>query len=89
MNPRSLIQRGAQFRALFLALLLISVAGSVVWGQATNATIQGTVTDSSGAVIGGAAVQVKNVATGVARSTVSDSQGRFTRILGVVFGRIT
>jgi len=78
MNPRTLIQRGAQFRALFLTLLLISVAGSLAWGQATNATIQGTVTDSSGAVVGGAAVQVKNVATGVARSTVSDSQGRFT-----------
>ena len=78
MNPCTSIQRGAQFRALFLALLWISVAGSAAWAQATNAIIQGTVTDSSGAVVAGAAIQVKNVATGVSRSTVSDSQGRFT-----------
>jgi hypothetical protein len=46
-------------------------------GQAATATIQGTVTDSTGAAIPDAAVQVKNVGTGLTQSTASDAQGRF------------
>jgi len=46
-------------------------------GQAATATITGTVTDSSGAVIPGATVNAKNNGTGVTRSTVSDAQGRY------------
>jgi hypothetical protein len=44
----------------------------------TNASVLGTVTDSSGAVIPSASVQVKNVATGQARQTPTDAQGRYT-----------
>ena len=78
MNPRTTIHSGAALRVLCLALLLVSIAGTVVQAQTTNAAIVGTVTDSSGVVVGGAAVQVKNVATSVTRTTVSDSQGRYT-----------
>lgn len=46
-------------------------------GQAATATITGTVTDSSGAAIPGAAVDAKNTGTGLTRSTVSDGQGRY------------
>jgi len=46
-------------------------------GQGATATILGTVTDSSGAAIADAAVQVKNVGTGLVQSTTSDAQGRF------------
>jgi len=45
--------------------------------QATTATILGAVTDSSGAIIAGATLQVRNVETGRAQSTQSDAQGRF------------
>src|SRR5579864_326867 len=45
--------------------------------QGTTATILGTVTDSTGAAIPGAAIQVKNVGTGLTQSTQSDSQGRY------------
>jgi hypothetical protein len=63
---------------VLLAFAFSLLAGSMlVWGQATNATILGTVTDSSGAVIAGAAVQVRNISTGVTRATVSDNQGRY------------
>jgi hypothetical protein len=45
-------------------------------GVAT-ARISGTLTDDSGAVLVGAAVQAKNVEMGSSRSTVTDSGGRF------------
>jgi len=44
--------------------------------QAT-ASIGGTVTDSSGAAIAGATLQVRNVGTGVTQNIASDAQGRF------------
>ncbi len=49
-----------------------------LFGQAATATITGTVTDSSGAAIPGADVTAKNTATGVARKTLSDGQGRYS-----------
>jgi outer membrane receptor protein involved in Fe transport len=46
--------------------------------QAVRATVLGTVTDRTGAVLPGATVQVTNTETGVMQSTVADSQGRYT-----------
>jgi len=45
--------------------------------QGVTATIQGTVTDASGAVIAAGDVQVKNVDTGQTQNTKSDAQGAF------------
>jgi hypothetical protein len=45
-------------------------------GLAT-ARISGTLTDPSGAILAGATVQAKNLATGNSRSAASDSAGRF------------
>src|SRR5690349_22654831 len=44
----------------------------------TNATVLGTVTDSAGAVVPNASVQVKNVGTGSVQQTATDGQGRYT-----------
>jgi outer membrane receptor protein involved in Fe transport len=44
----------------------------------TSATVLGTVTDSAGAVVPNASVQVKNVATGQAQQVTTDGQGRYT-----------
>jgi hypothetical protein len=65
---------------LFSALVFLGAAITApsLLAQATTATVLGTVTDTSGAAIPDAAVLVKNVATGVTQSTVSDGQGRFT-----------
>ena len=46
--------------------------------QGSTGAILGTVTDSSGAVIPKASVQVKNIATGQVQQTPADSQGRYT-----------
>ena len=45
--------------------------------QAVTAGILGTVTDTSGAAIPGAAIQVKNAATGITQTVTSDEQGRY------------
>ncbi len=60
------------------ALILLAVAGVTrVAAQVETATISGTATDSSGAALVGANVEARNVATNIAQSTVSDSQGRY------------
>ena len=53
------------------------VAGAAV-AQVTTGTILGTVRDSSGAVIPGTTVRVKNVETGAVRTAATDSAGRYT-----------
>jgi hypothetical protein len=58
-------------------LLLLSIGASRLGAQAVTGTISGTVTDASGAVIAGANVEVKNVGTGAAQTTVTSDQGRF------------
>lgn len=59
------------------ACLLFSLAGvSRIQAQATG-TIVGTVTDSSGAAIANATVQVKNSGTGVTQNAITDAAGRY------------
>src|SRR5205085_11714994 len=49
-----------------------------VMAQATTGTLRGTVTDAQGGVIAGAAVTVKNEATGASTATIkSNSDGDF------------
>jgi uncharacterized surface anchored protein len=48
------------------------------YGQVGTASLQGTVTDQSGAVIAGATATVQNVQTGVARILATDAEGRYS-----------
>lgn len=57
------------------ALFLYGAASSSA--QVIFGSIQGTVTDESGAVVPGARVTVKNVDTGLARSTTSNNAGLY------------
>ncbi len=59
--------------SLFLSALTVFLASSFSFGQTLNASLSGTVTDSSGAVIPGASVTVTNTATGIATKTTSDA----------------
>lgn len=64
-----------------LALLITSVLLFPASGMAQAsfaAQLRGTVEDSSGAVVPGAAVTIANEATGVASKVTSDSAGRYT-----------
>ena len=49
----------------------------MVVAQTITGSIRGTVTDPSGAVVAGANVTATNVATGVAKQTVTNSDGLY------------
>jgi outer membrane receptor protein involved in Fe transport len=66
--------RGVLSFALLLSLIAIATASA--WGQ-TNASMRGTVTDQSGAVIVGAKVTLTNIATGVSHTASSGSDGAY------------
>ncbi len=70
------MDRSSRGAAFFLGLLLMVCASSPAWAQSTG-TIQGTVLDPQGSVVPHAKVTVKNVATGVERTTQTDSAGNF------------
>ena len=57
-------------------LLLFAAAPGLAWAQG-EASIEGAVTDTSGAIIAGATVKVKNVEQGTVRAIVTDNTGRY------------
>jgi len=68
------------FRSLKLLALLFVFSSFLARAQAggSSATITGSVTDQSGAVIQGATVAIRNVVSQFTRSTTSDGEGKFS-----------
>ena len=69
-----------QLRRLFaMALVAVCATAGTAYGQsqAINGTIEGTVKDSSGAVLPGVTVTVTNTSTGAQRVVVSNESGVF------------
>ncbi len=62
--------------ALMLALFTLGIAASSM-AQSTTGSIYGTVVDSSGAVVPGATVTVKESHTGLSQSVVSNGSGEY------------
>src|SRR3989449_2253917 len=63
---------------LVVGVVLLSLGSGNAFGQATaSATIQGTVTDKSGAVVSGAEVAVKNKGTDVVRTATTTDTGYY------------
>jgi hypothetical protein len=71
--------RGRLARTAFSILIILGllVPSTLLAQLVPTATLTGAVTDSTGAVIPSATVQIINTATGVAQGTTSDAQGRF------------
>ena len=63
--------------ALQVGVIVLVFAGRA-HAQTTSGLITGTITDSTGAVIPGAHVQLANQATGIQRSAVTDADGYYT-----------
>jgi hypothetical protein len=61
---------------LWLVFILFSTATLV--GQTFRGTILGSVTDPSGAVVAGATVKVRNVGTGLERTTTTSADGSYS-----------
>lgn len=68
---------GRSVAGLVLALALASTIRLNGQGV-TSGTVLGTVTDSAGAVVPNASIQVKNIATGQVQQVQTDPQGRYT-----------
>ena len=56
---------------------LLFVTASMLLGQTTNATLRGSITDQSGAVLPGVTITAKNQSTAVERTTLSDETGNY------------
>src|SRR5215467_10380343 len=69
-------KRGQTVAALFALTALMLGAATTAWAQSTG-TLRGTVTDSQGAVTPGVTVLIRNQATGVERTVVSDETGLY------------
>src|SRR5499425_231173 len=70
-------------RLVFHGVLFRFVMGAALFAQSVaSGTIEGTVVDSTGAIIVGAMVEIRNPISGFERTTVTDSMGtfRFTNI---------
>ena len=59
-------------------LISISLLSTSLFGQTFRGTILGTVTDPQGAVVAGATVNVRNVNTGLERSTATSGDGSYS-----------
>ena len=65
---------------VMLVLAIAAPAAAVAQTPITTAAIEGVVVDTSGGVLPGADVEVRNVETNIARTIVTDSAGRFTAL---------
>jgi hypothetical protein len=62
----------------FVALVFVMLTSIRVYAQVSGATMTGTVSDASGAVIPNAQVSIKNVATGEARAVTTGAAGFYS-----------
>jgi hypothetical protein len=74
-------------RAL-VGLFLLALLPATVFAQFDTATVLGTVKDSTGAVIPGVTVTLRNVATGITVTAVTDNEGNY-QFLNVRVGTYT
>jgi len=61
---------------LFILMTLVHGAAGAAWAQSTG-TLRGTITDAQGAVTPGVTIVIRNQATGVTRTVVSDVSGLY------------
>lgn len=62
---------------LFLALSTLFAISALAQTQSAAADLTGTITDPTGAVVAGATVRVRSVATGIGRTATTDAQGNY------------
>ena len=63
--------------ASFVLITAAALFPAVFYGQTTTAQISGTVRDSSGGIVPGAEITIRNTGTGISRTLQSDAQGRY------------
>src|SRR6476646_9363140 len=71
------MRRGMTAWVSLLALSILLVAARPTMGQAVNATLLGTVTDSSGAAVASAKVTITETNTGISRTSQTNDSGNY------------
>src|SRR5271165_684582 len=71
-----LISNSIWARVAFMLLSAVVCCG-LIWGQAVNGSLVGTVTDSSGAVLPNAKVVLLETNTGVSKSAITNESGNY------------
>jgi outer membrane receptor protein involved in Fe transport len=66
--------------SLLTLAIVFSLVSSTAKAQVVTATVLGSVTDASGAVLPGVTVTIRNAGTGQTRTTVTDGQGRYREV---------
>jgi len=75
----SFLRRSSLFVPSILLSALIAVFGiSGAQAQTSAATVTGTVTDATGAILSGAKIEIRNTGTNEARQTTTDAAGLYT-----------
>lgn len=65
-------------RSIFCGIFLAVLSASPAFSQAVSATLVGTVTDATGAVMADAKVTITETNTGVAHAMLSNESGNYT-----------
>ncbi len=68
----------ARRSAGMLLALALAFSGQLKGQGSTSGSLSGTVSDSTGALVPNASIEVKNVGTGQTRQATTDAQGRYT-----------
>src|ERR1700756_1540851 len=76
------------FSFVFLTALVYLLFATVTFAQTDRASLEGTVTDSSGGAISGASVKVTAVGTGISQERRTNSNGYY-RFPGLSVGEYT
>ena len=63
---------------VFWAGLLLLLAAFTVSAQEFRGSLAGKITDPNGAVVPGSKVEIKNVETGIASTTVTNEEGSYS-----------
>src|SRR5687767_6178954 len=71
------IHRWVRGTLTVLALLAVTAGAARAQSQAINGTIEGTLKDSTGGLMPGVTVTIRNIDTGAERVVVTNSQGQY------------
>lgn len=70
--------RNRQFTAVCVAILLLGLSATSIWGQTSTAgTVSGQVTDEQNAAVPGTEVKITDITTNASQTTLSNDAGRY------------
>ena len=72
------IQTGPRCYLLLLVLAFLLLSPASTFAQVTGATLSGSITDPSGAVLVGAHIVIENMETGIARGAITNADGFYS-----------